>query len=145
MSILDISIIIFVIMESTNVFALYFYPSTKLANGIGVFNEWFSLQEDPKTKLFVDYLVNWIAGVKLIFIVLLIVILFYGNEITKVFAVLAMILSILTYYWRLNPIIKKLDDLGQLTPKGYSKALFFMITGFIIMFIISLGLYYINN
>ncbi|MFI3230668.1 MAG: hypothetical protein R3Y29_03835 [bacterium] len=141
---LEISIIIFILMESMNVFILYFYPHLKIGNGIGVFDEWFKSQEDENTKLFVRYLVNWVAGVKLIFIVLLLVILLYGNELTKLFGVCAMILSILTYYWRLHPIIKKLDSLGQVTPKNYSKALFGMITGFISMFITAIIIYYIN-
>ena len=48
----------------------------------------------------------WVAGVKLIFIFLLIVVLLTGTEITRVWAVVAMILSIATYFWRLHPIIK---------------------------------------
>ena len=65
----------------------------------------------------------WIAGVKLIFIFLLLVVLLTGNETTKIWAVVAMIISIATYFWKLHPIIKKLDSLNKISPKGYSKTL----------------------
>ncbi|MEG2719816.1 MAG: hypothetical protein RR914_00680, partial [Oscillospiraceae bacterium] len=67
---------------------------------------------------------------------------FVGNDITKLCAVFAMILSIATYYFRLNPIIKKLDAMGEITPKGYSKALFMMITGFMLMFSAAAVIYF---
>ncbi len=134
MSILDWSIIIFVLMESANVIILYFFPDFKYGNGIAVFNQWSKTQKDPSARLFASYLVNWVAGTKLIFIVLLLVILFTGGEFTKQLAVAAMILSISTYFWRLHAIIKKLDEMGEITPKGYSKGLDMMIAGFMGMF-----------
>ena len=134
MNILDIAIIIFVIMELANVVILYFFPDSKLGNGVAVFNPWFKAKETEASELFAKYMTNWVAGTKLIFIVLLLVILFTAENTTKFFAVLAMILSVATYYFRLGPIITKLDKMGEITPKGYSKALFWMITGFMILF-----------
>lgn len=81
------------------------------------------------------------AGVKLIFIFLLAVILAIGTQQVRLWAVVAMILSIATYFWRLHPIIKKLDNMGCITPKGYSKALDWMIAGFMILFTAALGIY----
>lgn len=81
------------------------------------------------------------AGVKLIFIFLLAVILAIGTQQVRLWAVVAMILSIATYFWRLHPIIKKLDSMGCITPKGYSKALDWMIAGFMILFTAALGIY----
>jgi hypothetical protein len=138
MNILDIAIIIFVIMETANVFILYFVPDSRLGNGVAAFNQWENSKKDEDTHLFASYMTNWVAGTKLIFIVLLLVVLFTGNEITKIFTVAVMILSIATYFWRLHPIVKKLDKKGQITPFGYSKTLGFMITGFIVMFSIAL-------
>lgn len=71
--------------------------------------------------------------------------LFAGNQEIKFYAVIVMILSIATYYFRLNPIIKKLDSNGQIQPKGYSKTLQYMITGFITMFSIALLVYIIQT
>lgn len=141
--ILDIAIIVFVIMEATNVAILYLNPGTKIGNGIGVFDAWDKSKKDDGTHLFSKYMVNWVGNTKLIFIVLLLVILFTGTEQTKVFAVIAMIISIAAYFVKLHPIIKKLDEMGEITPKGYSKGLFFMILGFVVMFSIALILHFI--
>jgi hypothetical protein len=128
-------------METANVVILYFFPDSKFGNGISVFKQWETNKNDEKTFLFSKYLVNWVAGTKLIFITLLIVILFTADEITKLFSIFVMILSISTYYIKLHPIIKKLDLLNEISPKGYSKSLLLMISGFLIIFIFSIIIY----
>ncbi len=143
MNILDISIIVFVIMETANVCILYFAPDSRLGNGVAVFDEWENAKKDENMHLFASYMTSWVAGTKLIFIVLLLVVLFVGNELTKIFAVLAMILSIASYFWKLHPTMKKLDENGHITPKGYTKALDGMIIGFMSMFSIAFALYFI--
>lgn len=130
-------------MELGNVLILYFMPDSKLGNGVAVFDSWNDVKEDKALNLFSHYMAYWVAGVKLIFIFLLIVVLLTGTEITRVWAVVVMILSIATYFWRLHPIIKKLDKMGEITPKGYSKTLGLVITGFLIMFSLSLIIYFI--
>ena len=137
--ILDIAIIIFCIMELGNVLILYFKPNSKLGNGVAVFDAWRDVKEDKNLDLFAHYMAYWVAGVKLIFIFLLLT----GNEITKIWAVVAMIISIATYFWKLHPIIKQLDSLNKINPKGYSKTLGLMISGFLLMFSTALILYFI--
>ena len=141
MNILDIAILIFVILETSNVCILYFAPDSKLGNGVAVFNAWSELKEKEDLHLFARYMTCWVAGTKLIFIVLLLVIVFVGNEATKIWGVAVMIASIATYYWKLNPIMIKLDSMGCITPKGYSKTLFAMITVFCVLFAVALGFY----
>lgn len=140
MDILSIAILIFIVMESANVAILYFWPGSRLGNGVGVFNA-FHNSENEEQRLFASYLVNWVAGVKLIFIFLLAVILVTGTETVRIGAVVAMILSIATYFWRLHPTIQKLDAMGCITPKGYSKALGWMIAGFMILFTLALAVH----
>ena len=130
-------------MELGNVLILYFMPDSRLGNGVAVFDSWNYVKEDKTLNLFSHYMAYWVAGVKLIFIFLLVVVLLTGTETTRVWAVVAMILSIATYFWKLHPIIKKLDQMGKITPKGYSKTLGLMITGFLIMFSLSLIIYFI--
>lgn len=142
MIILNIAIIIFILMESVNVLVLYFAPDSKLGNGVAIFNPWFQAKEDETRELFAKYMTNWVAGTKVIFIVLLLVVLFTAGETTKLITVFAMILSIATYYFRLNPIIKKLDEMGEITPRGYSKVLSYMISGFMLMFSLALIIYF---
>lgn len=141
--ILDIAIIIFCIMELGNVLILYFTPDSKLGNGVAIFDDWKDVKEDKNLDLFAHYMAYWVAGVKLIFIFLLLVVLLTGNETTKIWAVVAMIISIATYFWKLHPIIKKLDSLNKISPKGYSKTLGLMISEFLLMFSTALILYLI--
>lgn len=143
MDILSVAIIIFCTMEFGNILILYFMPNSKLGNGVAVFDSWRDPKKEESLDLFAHYMSYWVVGVKLIFIFLLLVILFTGSELTKVWAVVAMILSITTYFWKLHPIIKKLDNMGKISPKGYSKVLGLMITGFLIMFSAALLIYFI--
>lgn len=145
MNILDLSIILFVLLETSNVFILYFKPDSRLGNGIAVFNFWHESKENENAHLFARYMTNWVAGTKLIFIVLLLVILFTAGTTTKLIAVIVMILSIGTYYFRLHKIIKRLDQNNQITPKGYSKTLGMMIAGFMVMFTLALVINFIMS
>lgn len=134
MSILSIAIIVFILLELSNVMILYFKPDSKLGNGVAVFNAWEKSKEDDNLHEFIKYLVYWVAGTKLIFIVLLIVILMTGSETTKLLSGVALILSIGSFYWKLYPIIKSLDKRGEISPVGYSKTLGMMISTFIAVF-----------
>ncbi len=141
MELIDIAIVIFVIMELLNVIILYFFPDSNKGNGVAVFKAWKEAKNDEGTYLFAKYMANWVAGIKLIFIVLLLVILFTGSDTTKILGTTVMILSIATFFFRLNPIMHKLDEMGEIIPKGYSKKLQNMIIGFIAMFSIALVVY----
>lgn len=55
-----------------------------------------------------------------------------------VFIIMESVNVAILYFWRLHLTIKKLDAMGCITLKGYSKALGWMITGFLIMFILAL-------
>lgn len=134
MNVLQIGILVFVFIEFLNVITLYFYPTSKKGNGIGVFVSYNEIKDENKD--FVQYLINWVAGAKLIFIMIGIVVIVFGNYNTQLFTVLALIISIASFYWRLYPTIKKLDKRNQINPKGYSKGLNLMILGFILGFIV---------
>ena len=70
MTIIKIVILVFIALELTNVIALYFAPGSKMANAVGVFKAWEKSKEYPEIHDFVKYLVNWVAGAKLIFLLL---------------------------------------------------------------------------
>ena len=125
----------FLIMEALNVITLYFFPGSKYANGVGIFKAWEKTKQDPEVHDFVKYLVNWVAGTKLIFIMLLIVILLTAQEQTLLFTGAAMVVSIASFFWRLFPIIRKLDRNHQIDPKNYSTVLGWMILAFITVFL----------
>jgi len=116
MNVIMIVIIGFLLLETTNIIALYFFPDSKLANSVGVFKAWEKSKSDPEIHNFVRYLVNWIAGTKLIFIMLLVVILLTAEEQTLLMTGVVLMISIAVFFWRLFPLARKMDRDGQLDP-----------------------------
>jgi hypothetical protein len=138
MNILQLAMAVFIFLELMNITMLYFKPGSKIGNGIGVFNAYEKSKKDEEIHNLVKYLVYWVAGTKLIFIALLLVIIFTTTYTTQLFAVAVLIASILSFYWRLYPIMKGMDEKNQITPRGYSKTLNAMIAFFIGGFTIAL-------
>jgi hypothetical protein len=135
MNILQIGIIVFSVIETLNILMLYFSPGMKQGNALGVFKAWDKAQEDENMKAFVHYMAAWVAGAKLIFILVGIVIVIWGNMETQLATCAAMVISISSFFWRLYPAIKKMDENDQISPKGYSKTLLSMIIAFVVGFI----------
>lgn len=140
MLILTVALAIFAVLEVSNVVLLYFVPTSRLGNGVGVFNAYEKSKADPEVHALVRYLVNWVAGTKLIFLALILVVIFTGPPETKLWSGAVLIVSIATYFWRLHPLILNMDAEGQITPRGYSRTLGLMIAGFLVMFGSALGL-----
>lgn len=134
MVLLKIVIGAFVLLEIGNVAILYFMPDSKLANAMGYFKAWEKSKNDPEVHEMAIYLVNWVAGTKLIFILLLIIFLVWGDAQTLPIVGVAMALSISSFFFRLFPAIKDMDEKDQIDPKGYSKTLFGMIIGMVVLF-----------
>lgn len=145
LDILSTAITVFLVMETFNICILYFQPNSRMANGVGVFKAYDESRSYPEVHALVNYLVNWVAGTKLIFVALLIVILATGGATTKLLAVVALILSILSFFWRLFPAIRKMDSEGWIAPKGYSRTLGVMIGCFVGGFAAALAVYLILN
>jgi len=140
MNILKIVTIGFLILEAINVITLYFFPGSKYANGVGVFKAWEKSKRDPEIHNFIKYLVNWVAGTKLIFILLLIVILYTADNQSLILMGIAMVISIASFFWRLFPLIRKMDQNNEIDPKNYSVILGWMILTFIIIFLVTIFL-----
>jgi len=118
MNILTVVTIGFLILEAANVITLYFFPGSKYANGVGVFKAWEKSKGDPEIHNLIKYLVNWVAGTKLIFILLLIVILFTLDDENLVFMGIAMVISIASWGFH-YPLSTYLDQVEQaLAPGG---------------------------
>ena len=107
-----------------------------MANGLGTFKAWEKSKSDPEVHDLVKYLANWVAGTKIFFVSLLTVIVIFGPPELHPWVLLAMIISIATFYVGLFPLVRKIDSEDMLVPKGYSKTLGAMITVFIIVFAI---------
>jgi hypothetical protein len=137
MTIIHIVISGFILLELSNVVMLYFAPGSKNANAVGVFNAWEKSKQYPEIHDFVKYLVYWVAGTKLIFLLLLTVIILFADAETQRICVLALIVAILSFYWRLFPLIRKMDQNGQIEPRNYSVVLGIMIFVFVAVFLIA--------
>jgi len=57
MTISQLIIVVFVILEISNILMLYFVPGSKIANAVGVFTAWEKSKEYPEIHDFVRYLV----------------------------------------------------------------------------------------
>ncbi len=129
-----IVILAFMVLEFSNVIALYFAPGSKYANAVGVFTAWEKSKQDPEVHAFVKYLVYWVAGAKLIFLLLLGVIVLFGNDEIKRMGLVAVCIATFSFYWRLFPLIRKMDQNGQINPGNYSITIGVMISLFIVFF-----------
>jgi hypothetical protein len=136
MTISEMIIVVFVILELSNLLMLYFAPGSKYANAVGVFTTWEKSKELPEIHDFIRYLVYWVAGSKLIFIFLLIAILIYGEREIQQVSLIALAVATLSFYWRLFPLIRRMDKRGEISPNNYSVVLGIMIFVFIIAFLI---------
>lgn len=129
-----IVIIAFILLEFSNVLALYFAPGSKYANAVGTFKAWEKSKQDPEVFLFVKYLVNWVAGAKLIFLLLLLVIVLFGSMQVQRLSLVALAAATLSFFWRLFPMVRQMDKNGQIEPQNYSIVLGVMIFAFIVFF-----------
>jgi len=137
MTIIQIVVSGFILLELSNVMALYFAPGSKYANAVGVFSAWEKSKQYPEIHDLVKYLVYWVAGTKLIFLLLLTMIVIFADAETQRISVMALVIAILSFYWRLFPLIRKMDQSGQIKPKNYSVVLGVMIFVFVIIFLIA--------
>lgn len=135
---ISVVIIGFVLLEGSNVAALYFMPESKKANAMGVFKAWEQSKQDPAVHDLVRYLVNWVAGTKLMFLALLVVILLTADAEGLFYTGIAMVIAISSFFWRLFPLARKMDREGQLDPAGYSSLLGLMIAGMLLVFLVAI-------
>jgi len=132
-----IVILVFMLLELSNVLALYLAPGSKYANAVGVFTAWEKSKQIPEIHDFVRYLVYWVAGAKLMFLLLLAVIIIFSDLDTQRTSLLALAVATVSFFWRLFPLIRKMDRNGQIEPKNYSIILGIMIFIFITFFLIA--------
>ena len=137
MTFAQIVILVFMLLELSNVLALYFVPGSKYANAVGIFTAWDKSKQYPEIHDFIKYLVYWVAGAKLIFLLLLAVFLLSADLDNQRMSLLALAIATASFFWRLFPLIRKMDMSGQIEPKGYSIALGVMIFIFVAVFVIA--------
>lgn len=144
-NILQIVISVFLVLEVLNILVLYRKPEMKEGNGLGIFKVLDEIEPGNQVHQLIRYLTNWIANAKFIFVSLGIVVVIFGDEVVQFHAALALAFSIMMFYITLYPILKKLDQEGQLAIKGYSKTLAYTILSFFLTFITGVVIYLITS
>jgi hypothetical protein len=130
-----IVILSFILLELSNVIALYFAPGSRYANAVGVFTAWEKSKQYPEIHDFIRYLVYWVAGAKLIFLLLLAAIIVVTDLDSQRMSLFALAIATAAFYWKLFPLIRKMDKAGEIKPKNYSIILGVMIFLFIAVFL----------
>ncbi|MBD1209797.1 MAG: hypothetical protein H9535_15295 [Ignavibacteria bacterium] len=133
---ITIVIVVFMVLEVANVLALYFAPGSKYANAPGVFTAWEKSKQYPEIHDFIRYLVFWVAGAKLIFLLLLAAIIVFGDVNLQEMTLPALAIATASFFWRLFPLIRQMDKSGHIEPKNYSIILGVMIFVFIAVFVV---------
>ena len=126
----------FIILELSNVCVMYFFNETTIANSVGVFKT-FVDQEDKAAKDFMTYLIYWVAGTKAIFISLLVVIIFFGDQTIKQVSVIVLTASIGLFYVKMLPLLKEIEQENGIITKNYARNLSIIIAVFMLVFIAS--------
>lgn len=134
MTFAKIVVFVFMSLELSNVLTLYFSPGSKYANAVGVFSAWEKSKQYPEIHDFVRYLVYWVAGVKLLFLLLLAVIVMFTDLDSQRMSLLVLSIATASFFWRLFPLIRKMDKKGQIEPRNYSIFLGVMIFILIVFF-----------
>jgi len=135
MSVAEIVISCFVVIELSNVVTMYFIPGSRKANSVGVFTAWEKSRHYPEIHDFVKYLVYWVAGTKLIFILLLVAIVLFATPDIQRICLVILAVTTASFYWRLFPLIRKMDRNQEIEPKNYSRTLGVLIAIFIAAFL----------
>jgi hypothetical protein len=132
-----IVLLAFILLEFSNVVALYFFPASKRANAVGIFSAWEKSKQFPEIHDLMRYLVYWVAGAKLIFLFLLGLIVAYADLNLQRWSLVALGLAALTFFWRMFPLARKMDHDGQIHPNNYSLVLGGMILAMIVLFVVA--------
>ena len=138
MNAIQVSFLVFAIIEILNMLELYFMQDNCMFNGICLFSGWEKSKEDPEVHGLIRYLLNWLAGMKMLVIGLVLVLIFTAPKQTLILSAISMVITIGSFYWRMYPMICKADDAGQIKRKGRSRLLGTMVAGLQFSFIVTI-------
>ncbi|MBI9044011.1 MAG: hypothetical protein JEZ06_05975 [Anaerolineaceae bacterium] len=138
MTALHACFIAFAITETLNLLELYFMQDNCIFNGACIYTAWEKSKQIPEVNELMRYLINWIAGIKLIVVGLVLVLVFTAPEQTLIWSAVVMILTIGSFFWRMYPMMRKADDAGQILAKGRSRLLAYMVAGLQLSFLITM-------
>lgn len=129
MSALQICLLVFAGIETLSVLELYFLQDRCMFNGAAMFSGWEISKEVPEVHGMVRYLVNWVAGMKLIVVSLLVVLALTAPTLTLLYVGITLALTVGAFFWRMFPLAHKFDTYGFINPKGRAKTMGLMVAG----------------
>jgi hypothetical protein len=130
--------LVFAFVETLNMLELYFMRDKSVFNGVSIFKGWEKSKTDPEVYEFVQYLINWLAGVKLIVLALVVILVFTASERTLILSAIVLVIAVASFYWRLYPMIRKMDNGGNIQPGGRSRQLGLMVACLEFVFIVAI-------
>lgn len=120
---------IFCITESLNILELYFEPDRDVFHGVSFFTGWEKSKENEECNLLLQYFVNWVAGVKLIVVMVLGVLIFMASDRVLITVGIVLVIAIASFYWKMFPLLKEMTAKGYVIPKNRGEQLTLMLTG----------------
>lgn len=135
MTALQVTLLVFAGIEALSVLELYFLKDRCMFNGIAMFSGWEISKEVPEVHGMVCYLVNWVAGMKLIVVGLLVVLALTALTQTLLMVGLALFVAVASFFWRMFPLVSKFDAHGFIQPKGRAKTMGLMVAGLEVLLI----------
>ncbi len=129
MTALQVTLLVFALTESLSILELYFMQDRCMFNGVAMFSGWEISKEVPEVHGMVCYLVNWVAGMKLIVVGLLVVLALTAPTQTLLLVGLALFLAVASFFWRMFPLANKFDQFGFIRPKGRARTMGLMVAG----------------
>jgi hypothetical protein len=121
--------LVMVAIEAFSILELYFMQDRCMFNGAAMFSGWEISKEVPEVHEMVRYLVNWVAGMKMIVFGLLSVLALTAPAQTLLYSGVALVLAISSFFWRMFPLVRKFDTNGFIKPKGRARTLGAMVAG----------------
>lgn len=138
MSALQVTFLVFASIEGLSILELYFMQDRCMFNGVAMFSGWEISKEVPEVHGLVRYLVNWVAGMKLIVVGLLVVLALTAPAQTLLMAGIVLVLTVASFFWRMFPIACKFDKHEFIQPKGRAKTMGMMVAGLELVLVASI-------
>ena len=119
---------IFIVIETLNILELYFDQDRDVFHGVSFFTGWEKSKENEECNLLLQYFVNWVAGIKLIVVMVLGVLIFMASDQVLIGVAIVLVVAIASFYWRMWPLLVKMNRKGYIIPGNRSTQLMVMLS-----------------
>ncbi|MEJ2758803.1 MAG: hypothetical protein P8046_10020 [Anaerolineales bacterium] len=135
MTALQVTLLVFAGIEALSVLELYFMQDRCMFNGMALFSGWEISKEVPEVHGMVCYLINWVAGMKLIVVGLLVILVLMAPTQILLLVGASLFVTVASFFWRMFPLVSKFDANGFIQPAGRAKTMGLMVAGLEVLLI----------